>query len=224
MFPQITLINAEKICETCAKQDIKKRITKSRMKLAIIKYNAGNIQSVSFALERLGVDFTITDDPEQIAGADKVLFPGVGEASTTMRYLRNKRLDKVIRDLKQPVLGICLGMQLLCNHSEENDTACLGIFDEMVKRFIPQAGMKVPHMGWNQLNLSGNWLDPALENKHVYFVHSYYIPVNSYTSAVTQYINPFSAAMHKNNFYAVQFHPEKSAEAGELVLKTFLQL
>jgi imidazole glycerol-phosphate synthase subunit HisH len=194
------------------------------MKLAIIRYNAGNIQSVSFALERLGVDFAITDDPEQINSADKVLFPGVGEASTTMRYLREKGLDKVIVQLKQPVLGICLGMQLMCRHSEENDTACLGIFDETVKRFIPEADMKVPHMGWNQLNVTDSWLDRALENRNVYFVHSYYVPVNNYTSAVTQYINPFSAAMHRNNFYAVQFHPEKSAEAGELVLKTFLKL
>jgi imidazole glycerol-phosphate synthase subunit HisH len=194
------------------------------MKLAIVKYNAGNIQSVSFALERLGVDFSITDDPEQILTADKVLFPGVGEASNTMKYLKDKGLDKVILNLKQPVLGICLGMQLMCKHSDENDTACLGIFDETVKRFVPETGMKVPHMGWNQLNLSDGWLDPAIENKHVYFVHSFYVPVNHYTSAVTQYINPFSAAMHKDNFYAVQFHPEKSAEAGELVLKTFLRL
>jgi imidazole glycerol-phosphate synthase subunit HisH len=194
------------------------------MKLALIKYNAGNIQSVSFALERLGVDFTITDDAEQIASADKVLFPGVGEASTTMSYLRNKGLDKVIPGLKQPVLGICLGMQLMCKHSDENDTACLGIFDETVKRFMPKDGMKVPHMGWNQLNLTNSWLDPALESRHVYFVHSYYVPVNKHTSAITQYIDPFSAAMHKDNFYAVQFHPEKSAEAGELVLKTFLKL
>lgn len=194
------------------------------MKLALVKYNAGNIQSVSFALERLGVDFAITDDPEQITGADKVLFPGVGEASTTMRYLRDKGLDQVIVHLKQPVLGICLGMQLMCRHSEENDTTCLGIFDETVKRFIPTADMKVPHMGWNQLNLTDGWLDPSLENRNVYFVHSYYVPVNKYTSAVTQYTTPFSAAMHRDNFYAVQFHPEKSAEAGELVLKTFLKL
>lgn len=193
------------------------------MKLSIVKYNAGNIQSVSFALERLGVDFTITDDPEQISGADKVLFPGVGEASTTMKYLRNKGLDKVILGLKQPVLGICLGMQLMCRHSEENNTDCLGIFDETVKQFIPKGDMKVPHMGWNQLKLSNGWIDAALQNKNVYFVHSYYVPVNPYTSAVTEYINPFSAAMRKDNFYAVQFHPEKSAEAGELVLKTFLR-
>jgi glutamine amidotransferase len=194
------------------------------MDLVIIKYNAGNIQSVSFALERLGVDFEITDDPEKIRSAGKVLFPGVGEASTTMQFLRDKRLDKLIKDLKQPVLGICLGMQLMCKYSEENDTKCLGIFDEPVRRFIPEGDSKVPHMGWNQLSLRDSWLNPALENQHAYFVHSYYVRVNAYTSAVTEYINPFSAAMHRDNFYAVQFHPEKSAMAGELVLKSFLDL
>lgn len=194
------------------------------MKIVIIKYNAGNIQSVSFALERLQIDFEITDDSEQIRQADKVIFPGVGEASTTMEYLKAKKLDRVIRDLKQPVLGICLGMQLLCKHSEENDTPCLSIFDESVKRFVPKSDMKVPHMGWNQLQLGNRWLDPRLENQNAYFVHSYYVPVNQHTSAVTDYIVPFSAAMHRDNFYAVQFHPEKSAEAGELVLKSFLAL
>jgi imidazole glycerol-phosphate synthase subunit HisH len=194
------------------------------MDLAIIRYNAGNIQSVSFALERLGVDFTITDDPETIQKSDKVLFPGVGEASTTMAYLRERKLDKVIRELKQPVFGICLGMQLLCKHSEENNTECLGIFDEPVKRFAPGPGFKVPHMGWNQLALSNGWLDPAIDGMNVYFVHSYYVPVSQNTSAITEYITPFSAALQKNNFYAVQFHPEKSAEAGELVLKSFLNL
>src|SRR5687767_529328 len=153
------------------------------MKLAIIKYNAGNIQSVSFALERLGIDFSITDKAEEIQGADRVIFPGVGEASTTMRYLRDKGLDKIITHLKQPVLGICLGMQLMCRYSEENSTNCLGIFNETVKRFTPQADMKVPNMGWNQLKLSNNWLDQELENKDVYFVHSYYVPVNPETSA-----------------------------------------
>jgi imidazole glycerol-phosphate synthase subunit HisH len=194
------------------------------MKLALIKYNAGNIQSVSFALERLGVNFSITDDPDEIQNADKVIFPGVGEASSTMNYLRSKKLDMLIVSLKQPLLGICLGMQLMCKHSEENDTTCLGIFDETVKRFIPQGDMKVPHMGWNNLSLSDSWLDPAIEGKYAYFVHSYYVPVNQFTSASTDYINPFSAAMHQNNFYAVQFHPEKSALAGELVLKSFLRV
>lgn len=194
------------------------------MKIVIIKYNAGNIQSVSFALERLGVDFDITDDTEAIQQADKVIFPGVGEASTTMAHLKEKRLDALIRELKQPVLGICLGMQLMCNHSEENDTLCLGIFQETVKRFVPENDLKVPHMGWNQLHLKDGWLNPALENQNAYFVHSYYVPVNAHTSAVTDYINPFSSAMRRNNFYAVQFHPEKSASAGELVLKSFLNL
>jgi imidazole glycerol-phosphate synthase subunit HisH len=194
------------------------------MKTVIIKYNAGNIQSVSFALERLGVDFRITDDAETIRNADKVIFPGVGEASTTMEYLRARKLDSLIRDLKQPVLGICLGMQLMCRHSEENDAECLGIFDEPVKRFLPEGDLKVPHMGWNQLVLKDKWLNPALQNQNAYFVHSYYVPVNQHTSAVTDYINPFSAAMHRDNFYAVQFHPEKSALAGELVLKSFLYL
>ena len=194
------------------------------MKLVIIKYNAGNIQSVSFALERLGVEFSITDDPIAIQSADKVIFPGVGEASTTMNYLRSKKLDQLIISLKQPVLGICLGMQLMCKYSEENDTTCLGIFGETVKRFIPQGDLKVPHMGWNNLSISQSWLDPSIEGKYAYFVHSYYIPVNQFTSAATDYINPFSAAMHQNNFYAVQFHPEKSAAAGELVLKSFLKV
>ena len=193
------------------------------MKLAIIKYNAGNIQSVSFALERLGIDFVITDDVETIRGADKVLFPGVGEASTTMKYVRDRKLDVLIKDLKQPVLGICLGMQLMCKFSEENNTDCLGIFDETVKRFIPAGDLKVPHMGWNQLTSVKDWIDPAVENQFIYFVHSYYVPVNQYTSAITQYINPFSAALHKDNFYAVQFHPEKSAGAGEKILKSFLE-
>jgi imidazole glycerol-phosphate synthase subunit HisH len=194
------------------------------MELAIIRYNAGNIQSVSFALERLGVNFKITDDPEIIQRSDKVLFPGVGEASTTMAYLRERKLDTLIKELKQPVFGICLGMQLLCKHSEENNTDCLGIFDEPVKRFEPSPGFKVPHMGWNQLTLSNGWLNPAIDGMNVYFVHSFYVPVSQNTSAITEYITPFSAALQKNNFYAVQFHPEKSAEAGEMVLKSFLSL
>ena len=194
------------------------------MRLAIIKYNAGNIQSVSFALERLGVDFRITEDPEEITKSDKVIFPGVGEASTTMKYLRERKLDQLIRNLKQPLLGVCLGMQLMCKHSEENDTECIGIFDESVKAFVPENDMKVPHMGWNNLSLRKSWLDPQLENKFAYFVHSYYVPVNEYTSSTTEYIDAFSSAMHKENYYAVQFHPEKSAETGELVLKSFLKI
>lgn len=194
------------------------------MNLVIIKYNAGNIQSVSFALERLRVKFTITDDHEKIISADKVIFPGVGEASTTMAYLKERKLDQVIISLKQPTLGICLGMQLMCEHSEEYDTPCLGIFNETVKKFIPQGDMKVPHMGWNNLSINDSWLDPSLEKEYAYFVHSYYVPVNKNTSAITEYINPFSAAMHQNNFYAVQFHPEKSASAGVKVLQSFLNV
>ena len=194
------------------------------MKLVIVKYNAGNVQSVSFALERLGVDFSISDNADEIRAADKVLFPGVGEASTTMRFLQEKNLDSLLPTLTQPFLGICLGMQLMCKHSEENDTPCLGIFDETVRRFNPTPMQKVPHMGWNDLSLTEGWLDPALDGKHVYFVHSYYVPVNQHTSAITNYVEPFSAAMHKGNFYAVQFHPEKSADAGELVLKSFLKI
>jgi glutamine amidotransferase len=195
------------------------------MKIVVIRYNAGNIQSVSFALERLSIEFVITDNADEIRSADKVIFPGVGEASTTMAYLKNKNLDRVIRSLKQPTLGVCLGMQLMCAHSEENDTQCLGIFTEPVRKFIPKQDMKVPHMGWNQLKLTaGSWLDSSLDNKNVYFVHSFYVPVNKFTSAATDYIEPFSASIQRDNFYAVQFHPEKSAEAGELVLKSFLKI
>jgi len=194
------------------------------MKIAIIKYNAGNIRSVLYALERIGHSALVTDDADVIVKASKVIFPGVGEASTAMKYLKERDLDTLIASLTQPVLGICLGMQLMCKYSEENDTTCLGIFDESVKRFIPEGDLKVPHMGWNNLSLSDNWLDPNIEAKYAYFVHSYYVPVNEFTSATTAYINPFSAAMHQNNFYAVQFHPEKSALAGELVLKSFLRL
>jgi len=193
------------------------------MNIAVIKYNAGNIRSVAFALERLNADFEITDNPEKIKSADKVIFPGVGEASSTMRYLKEKNLDKVIINLKQPVLGICLGMQLMCKHSQENDTPCLGIFDEVVKKFIPNNGQKVPHMGWNTLQESKGWLTSIMDGQFVYFVHSYYVPVNSFTSAITEYINPFSAAMKKNNFFAVQFHPEKSSETGKLILESFIK-
>ncbi len=191
------------------------------MKVVVIKYNAGNIRSVSFALERLQIDFSITDSPEEITAADKVIFPGVGEASTTMKYLKDRKLDQVIIGLKQPILGICLGMQLMCKHSEENNTPCLGIFDETVKLFKPSLDMKVPHMGWNQLIGVSDWLDKSLENQNAYFVHSYYVPVNEHTSARTEYVNSFSAVMRVNNFFAVQFHPEKSAETGVKVFKCF---
>ena len=192
------------------------------MKLVIIKYNAGNIRSVSFALERLGVDFQLTDELEEIMKADKVIFPGVGEAGTTMKYLRERKLDKVIAELNQPILGICLGMQLMCRYSEENNTECLGIFDEVVKRFDSASGLKVPHMGWNQLININDWIDPSVEGEYMYFVHSYFVPVSTFTVATTDYAGQFSAAMRKRNFYAVQFHPEKSATPGELILKSFL--
>lgn len=190
--------------------------------ISVIKYNAGNIRSVAFALERLNVPFNITDNPEEILKADKVIFPGVGEANTTMRYLKDKKLDVLIKDLKQPVLGICLGMQLLCSYSEENDTPCIGVFSDRVKRFQPIHHEKVPHMGWNSLTLTQSWMDASVAEKFVYFVHSYYVPVNPHTSAITEYIEPFSAAMQKDNFYAVQFHPEKSAAVGEKIITSFL--
>lgn len=194
------------------------------MEVAIIKYNAGNIYSVDYALKRLGITPLITADPERLQRADKVIFPGVGEAFTTMQYLRETGLDRVIPALRQPVLGICLGMQLMCRFSEEGNTPCLGIFDTEVKRFLPQKHEeKVPHMGWNSLtNVKSQLFDDGLENKFVYFVHSFYVPVNEHTAAVTNYIHPFSAALHKGNFYATQFHPEKSGSVGEAILKNFL--
>jgi len=194
------------------------------MKVAVIKYNAGNIRSVAFALERLAIDYSITDNPEEIRSADKVIFPGVGEASSTMKYLVDTRLDDVIRSLTQPVLGICLGMQLMCKHSDENNTPCLGIFDERVTLFQPTHNEKVPNMGWNSLGLTKGWLPEDINEQFVYFVHSYFVPVNQYTSAITNYIQPFSSAMRKNNFFAVQFHPEKSAKVGEKILTSFLSL
>ncbi|QIK55772.1 imidazole glycerol phosphate synthase subunit HisH [Dysgonomonas sp. HDW5B] len=196
------------------------------MGIVIIKYNAGNIFSVDSAMKRLNVDAIVTDDIELIRKADKVIFPGVGEASTTMNYLRSTGLDKVIKDLKQPVLGICLGMQLMCKHSEEGNADCLNIFDVDVKRFISQKHEdKIPHMGWNTITDVKNPLfDTSLENQYVYFVHSYYVPINSNTAATTDYILPFSAALHSENFYATQFHPEKSGSVGEYILTNFLKL
>lgn len=195
------------------------------MDVAIIKYNAGNIYSVDYALKRLGITPVITADPELLCKADKVIFPGVGEAFTTMEHLREHKLDRIIRDLKQPVLGICLGMQLMCRHSEEGDADCLGIFDTEVKRFIPQKHEdKVPHMGWNTLtNVKNGLFNPELEERFVYFVHSYYVPINECTAATTEYILPFSAALQKENFYATQFHPEKSGSVGEMILSNFLK-
>ena len=197
-----------------------------KMKVAVVKYNAGNIYSVIHALQRLGVTPVLTDDPEQLQKADKVLFPGQGEASNAMRYLREHSLDKVIRDLKNPILGICIGQQLMCRHSEEGDTDCLGIFDAEVMRFQPQRHEdKVPHMGWNQLTHPKSELFRGFtEGEFVYFVHSFYVPVCEQTVATTNYILPFSAALHKDNFYATQFHPEKSGSVGERIIKNFLEL
>jgi glutamine amidotransferase len=199
------------------------------MKVAIIKYNAGNIMSVDFALQRLGIIANITADPDEISNADRVIFPGVGEASTTMSFLRDKKMDKLILDLKQPVLGICLGLQLMCSHSEEGDVECLGIFPEKVKKFIPETGsdlkVKVPHMGWNSISdLRSKLFDATPENQYFYFVHSYYADTGPDTAATCQYMGPFSAALQKDNFYATQFHPEKSGKAGERVLENFLNL
>lgn len=193
------------------------------MKIAIVKYNAGNIQSVIYALERLGVNPIYTDDPEVLASADKVLFPGQGEASTTMRYLRERGLDKVIKSLKQPVFGICVGQQLLCAHSEEGNVDCLGIIPANVKRFPP--GGKIPQIGWNTLkNLKSPLMKGIPEESYVYFVHSYYVEQTPYAIAETEYIIPFSSALQKDNFYAVQFHPEKSSSVGQKIIQNFLDL
>ena len=199
------------------------------MDIVIIKYNAGNIESVNNALQRLGISAEITGNHEKIKAADKVIFPGVGEASTTMAYLKKEGLDTLIPSLKQPVLGICLGLQLMCSHSEEGDTPCLGIFDEKVKRFQPAPGMefvtKVPHMGWNTITqLKSNLFDASLNDQFVYFVHSYYATVGKHTAAAGNYIHPFSAALHKENFYATQFHPEKSGTVGAKILENFINL
>jgi len=197
------------------------------MKLVIIKYNAGNIRSVLYALDRIGVDAEVTDDPEAIRSADKVIFPGVGEASTAMNYLRERKMDGLLISLKQPVLGICLGMQLMCRHSEENDTPCLNIFDVDVKRFRPQTEgeFKVPQMGWNTIgNLKSPLFAGVKEGSFVYFVHGYYAGMNDNAIAVTDYIHPYASALHRDNFYGVQFHPEKSAAVGEQILKNFIAL
>jgi len=192
------------------------------MKIAIIKYNAGNIRSVDFALRRLGYDPVITGDHNVIKHADKVIFPGVGEAGTTMKYLREHGLDILVRNLQQPVFGICLGLQLLCSLSEEGNTECIGIFSETVKKF--KAKDKVPHMGWNTINhIQGRVLNVDLNGQYVYFVHSYYVPVCEFTAAMTDYIQSFSSALEKDNFFATQFHPEKSGSIGEKILKRFLE-
>ena len=196
------------------------------MNLSIIQYNAGNIQSVLYALERLGVKATVTDDTSIIQASDKVIFPGVGEASTAMAYLKERNLDQLIVSLKQPVLGICLGMQLMCKHSAENDTNCLGIFEEQVLAFkATEMVQKIPQMGWNNImHLKTDLFKAVPENSFAYFVHGYYAGLGENTIAITDYIQAYSSGLHKDNFYGVQFHPEKSAEVGEQIIQNFLAL
>lgn len=196
------------------------------MKVSIVKYNAGNIFSVINSLERLGVEPIWTDDPEIIMSSDRVIFPGQGEARTAMEYLRSHKLDQVIANLKQPVLGICIGQQLLCQHSEEGDTDCIGIFPINVRRFQPERHeQKVPAMGWNALtDLKTDLYKSLTEKDYVYFVHSYYCEMCDYTIATANYIHPYSASLHKDNFFATQFHPEKSGRVGETIIKNFLEL
>lgn len=197
------------------------------MKVAVIKYNAGNVQSVLYALERLGVAAELTDDLEVISKSDKVIFPGQGEASTAMKYLKERNLDKLIPELKQPFFGVCLGQQLLCEYSEENDTDCLGVFPVKVKRFVPEnkETFKVPHVGWNNIfDLKSPLLKGLDHESFVYYVHSYYCEVSDYTIAKTNYVLDFAALMHKDNFYTMQAHPEKSGLVGERILRNFLDI
>lgn len=193
----------------------------------IIKYNAGNVFSVKCALKRIGAEAVVTDDAVAIRNADRVIFPGVGEASTAMAYLRTRGLDELIKSLSCPVLGICIGMQLLCSHSQEGDTDCLGIFDVPVLRFdnSPNREMKIPQMGWNTISVrKGSFIPDECDQRYAYFVHSYYVPLCGYTAATADYIQPYSAALQRDNFYATQFHPEKSGRVGETILKKFMEL
>ncbi len=200
------------------------------MQTVIIKYNAGNTQSVLYALERIGVSAVVSDDRNVIGSADKIIFPGVGEASSAMAYLKEKKLDRFIAELTQPVLGICLGMQLMCAYTEEGNTDCLGIFNAPVKYFgsLPQhtdSPLKIPQIGWNKVyNMQSPLFAHITNGSFFYFVHSYYVPQGEHTIAMADYIEPYSVALQKNNFYGVQFHPEKSADAGEQLLKNFLAL
>ena len=193
--------------------------------IAVIKYNAGNILSVMNALWRLGKDAVLTDDPDTIRKADRVIFPGVGEASSAMRYIREHALDEVIVSLQRPFLGICLGLQLMCSYSEEGDTECLGIFSDKISLFPSDRGYKIPHVGWNTIsNLRGSLFCNELEDEYMYFVHSYYVPMSKYCSSVTEYDGlSFSSSLEKDNFIGVQFHPEKSGKMGNLILKRFLE-
>ena len=195
------------------------------MEVAIVKYNAGNIYSVGNAMKRLGIEPVLTDDAEMLQKADRVLFPGQGQAREAMEYLKDHQLDQVIKNLKQPVLGICVGQQLLCRHSEEGDVDCIGIFDVDVKRFQPQKHEdKVPAMGWNEIYDLKTELYRGLSHPYSYFVHSYYVPLCEETIAKADYILPYSASLHKDNFYTCQFHPEKSGKVGEQILKNFLEI
>lgn len=196
------------------------------MNIVIVKYNAGNVRSVEIALERIGLAAKLTDDAETILAADRIIFPGVGEASSAMAFLKSKNLDQVLRSCTQPVLGICLGMQLMCSYSEENNTNCLGLFDEKVKRFKPtEASEKIPQIGWNSIsNLKTALFDGVQEDAYCYFVHGYFAHLGDNTIAVANYCGEYSAALHRNNFYGVQFHPEKSAGIGEKILENFIKL
>ncbi len=195
------------------------------MSVAVVKYNAGNVQSVLYALQRLGVEPFYTDDPAIIRDADKVIFPGQGEASSAMSYLKEKQLDDLLVSLTQPFLGICIGLQLMCKHSEEGDTPCLGIFDLQVKRFPqPDKTFKIPHVGWNKLKTGACSIFGGLEDPYLYYVHSYYAELGPETIGTTDYIVPFSGALQKDNYYALQAHPEKSSIDGQTILKNFLAL